>query len=52
MFRAFVVEVAGSAPGAGVVVWLRSCCGLGGGGCCGVGSLGSVYYIVVSVGLA
>lgn len=43
MLIVFVVVFAFSAPGIGGGAAERSFCGLGGGGCCGVGSLGKVY---------
>lgn len=42
MLIVFVVVVAFSAPGGGGGAVERSLLGLGGGGCCGVGSLGRV----------
>lgn len=44
MLIVFVVVVAFSAPGIGGGAADRSFCVLGGGGCCGVASLGRVYY--------
>lgn len=46
MLMVFVVVVAFSAPGGGAVAAERSLLGLGGAGCCGVGSLGNVNYDV------
>lgn len=45
MLIVFVVVVAFSAPGIGGGAAERSLFGLGGAGCCGVGSLGRVYCV-------